>query len=134
MLPTMTIEAGVYEDPALQFSQGGKAWVTVKCILKDRRQVDGQWVDDDDSVWFVRVKAFGRVAENVAESVKRGDTIIASGRLQISKWKPEGGEERTYYDIVADMIGLSLRFKTYEAEAAAVSHSPSRQAEDPIPF
>lgn len=137
MLPTLTLVAGVYEDPELRFSQAGKAWVTVKTVVKDRKQVDGQWVDNDDSVWFVRVKAFGKLAENIAESVKRGDTIIAQGRLEHGKFQTQSGEDLETWDLLAEDVGLSMRFATYVREdAASLSRSPSRQPDpsEPVPF
>ena len=132
MLPTLTLVAGVYKDPELRFAPSGKAWVTIPTIVKNRKQVDGQWVDDDDSVWFVSVKAFDRMAENIAETVTRGDTIIAKGRLDHRTYQTDAGEKREAWDLVADDIGVSLRFAAYtRKDAPSPSHSPSRQAEQP---
>lgn len=115
MLPTIPLEAGVYEDPELRFSDKGTAWVTIRTVAKSRKK-DGQnnWIDGEP--WFVTVKAFGSLAEHVAESVQRGDTIIAVGRLDIEKWTGKDGEERTTFVVIADEIGLSLRWATYAKE------------------
>jgi single-strand DNA-binding protein len=138
MLPTLTIVGGVYEDPALRFAPSGKSWVTVKVVVKDRKKdTNGQWVDGE--AWFVRVKAFGDLAENIANSVTRGDTILVEGRLQIDKWETQDGQERTSYDLLAENVGLSLRWSTYtrdeaQAGAQATRSSPSRQQDDSPPF
>lgn len=135
----ITMTVGVYEEPEMRFSQSGNAWVTIKAIYKDRKKDQaGNWTDS--APMFLRVKAFGGIAENIANSVERGDTLVVSGKLQPDEWETKDGEKRTSYDLIVDEIGLSLRWATYTKEGAGdKSHSPSRQpaqesAQDPVPF
>lgn len=128
MTTPITLTVGVWKDPELRFAQGsGNAWCITECIYKDRKQnKSGAW--EDSAPLFLRVKTFGRMAENVANSVERGDTIMVTGRLTPEEYETQSGEKRTSYTITADEVGLSMRWNSYTRDGARdTSHSPSRQ-------
>ena len=67
-LPLVVGEFGLVADPEARFSASGTMWVTVRLVAKSRkRDQSGQWVDGDPC--FIDMVAFGKVAENFAESV-----------------------------------------------------------------
>jgi single-strand DNA-binding protein len=110
-----TIIAGVYEDPELRFSAAGKPWVTIRTVVKDRKKdSNNQWVDGPPR--FVTIKVFGPVAENVAETVQRGDSVIAVGKLDIEEYTTQSGEDRKVDVMIAEEIGVSLRWAAYRKE------------------
>jgi single-strand DNA-binding protein len=51
------------------------------------------------------------VAENVVESVQKGDSLVLTGRLSMSEWTTDEGQKRQSYQIQVDSVGLSLRWK-----------------------
>jgi single-strand DNA-binding protein len=110
VLPSITGEFGIVADPEAKFSQKGNLWVKMRVVAKDRkRDSTGQWTDGDPC--FLDAVAFGAVAENVVESVQKGDSLVLTGRLSMSEWTTDEGQKRQSYQIQVDSVGLSLRWK-----------------------
>lgn len=51
------------------------------------RSPSGDW-KSSKTHWFT-VKAWGRMAENIVSSIKKGDSLLVFGRLQVENWKNE---------------------------------------------
>lgn len=108
-LATITGEFGLVTDPELKFSNAGKAWVKFRGVTKERvRSAEGTWTDGRTT--FIDVVAFGKEAENLVESASKGDTVMVSGKLEQREWTDDDGAKRTSYRIVADEIGMSLKW------------------------
>lgn len=108
-LPVVSVEGGLVRDPELRFSGEGKAWAALRIVSKDRKRGSGgEWEDGDPT--FLDIVCFGKQAENVAESLSKGDAVIAFGRMKEREWTTDAGEKRTSFQLVADAIGLSLAF------------------------
>lgn len=109
-LPILHGEFRAVTDPELRFSPSGKAFANLRIAANSRRKNDaGEWVDDKSV--FLKVVCFGRVAENVAESITRGALIFVSGRLYGDEYETKDGEKRTQMTVMADAIGPSVTFK-----------------------
>jgi single-strand DNA-binding protein len=112
------------EDPELRFSAAGKAWATFKLTVKP--YVAGA-VEQPEPVYFSAV-CFGSLAENVCEMCRKGARVVVSGRLEVDAWTGRDGVERVSEKIIADAVGLDLRFvelsNKSEARARTVASSP----------
>lgn len=106
---TTTLVGTATRDGELSFSSNGKAIVAFGLAINPRKQVNGEWVDGDAQ--FYDVKAFGDVAENVAETVTKGMRVIVHGRLNYSTWEKDG-ERKSKVEVIADEIGPSLKWAT----------------------
>jgi single-strand DNA-binding protein len=51
-------------------------------------------------------------AEHAAESLSKGSRVMVLGRLQQRSWTAEGGSARSVVEVVAEELGLSLRWAT----------------------
>lgn len=97
-------------DPELIFTNGGTALAKFGMAVNRRWQQDGK---QQEEAHFFDVTAWRDLAENVAESIQKGDRVIVEGRLQFRTWEDkETGENRSKVDVVADDIGPSLRWAT----------------------
>lgn len=106
-LPRTTIEGALVVEPEIRFSATGKAWGKFRVACNDRQKAaDGSWTDGDTT--YLTVICFGRQAENLAESVRKGDTIMASGVLQQREWTDDGGVTRRDFDLKADQVAVSV--------------------------
>lgn len=103
------IEGGVVFAPELRFSAAGKAWAKVRIASKEQKP-DGRGGWEDGPTMFANVVCFGKMAENLIESVMVGDQIVVVGRLEESVWETKEGESRTDLQIIPDFLGVSLRF------------------------
>lgn len=105
-------EFGIVTEPQPRFSDAGKVWVSFRAVSKERvRGSDGAWTDGNRT--FTDIVAFGKEAENLVESAKVGDTVLIIGKLQQREWVEDDGTKRTSYRVVADQIGMSLKWSAY---------------------
>lgn len=128
-LPMAYGEYGIVKEPDMRFSNSGKAWLTVRCVAKDRKQENGSWVDGDPT--FIDIVVFGKQAENLYESAGKGDTIMVSGKLVQKQWEDNEGNKRSSYQITADQVGVSLRWapaKTGQMAGATKSIESVKEA------
>ena len=105
---TVTVVGNVTQDPELRFTPNGAA-VTNFSVAWNRK---GQ--NDEDVVSFFDVTCWSGLAENVAESIHKGDRVVVYGRLDQRSWENQEGERRSKVEIVADDVSPSLRWATVE--------------------
>lgn len=65
-----------------------------------------EWVDADTQ-WFT-VTVWRQLAENCAESLRRGDPVVLHGRLSAETWTNKGGMQVTSMEIEATFVGHDL--------------------------
>ena len=103
-----TIVGNLTRDPELRFSQAGMPITTLGVAWNRRRQ------DREDEVSFFNVVCFKQLAENVAESLRKGMRVVVYGTLQQRRWETVDGEQRAVVEILADDVAPSLSFATAE--------------------
>lgn len=110
MLLKVTGPVRLISDPELKFAQSGTPVASFRGVTDQKRknQATGEW--EDDKVMFVRVTAFKSLAEHLAGSLKKGDTVVLTGSIHASEWETNEGEKRTTIEILADEIGTSMRW------------------------
>lgn len=108
----ITIHGNLTDAPDLRFAEGsGNAWATFQVAENHRVKSDGKWADAPTE--FHHVKVFGSLAENIAESLHKGDRVVVTGETATREFTPKGANEKvTVVDIVADMVGASLQWAT----------------------
>ena len=60
----------------------------------------------------VPVKAYRRLAQNIATSIEKGQPLVVSGRQRISRWNREDGTQGTTVEVDALGIGHDLNYGT----------------------
>jgi single-strand DNA-binding protein len=109
----ITVIGNLTDDPELRFSESGRAIARFSVAVNRRKKgPDGEWVDQDPS--FHNVTAFGQLAENVAESFRRGQRVIVYGTIAQRHWQ-EDGDRRSTWQVVADDVGASAAYATVTA-------------------
>jgi single-strand DNA-binding protein len=76
----------------------------------------GEWVDGD-TTWYA-VAAWRVLADNVNESVRKGDAVIVHGRLRNETWKREDGQVSTTLTVEASFVGHDMSRGTSRFERA----------------
>lgn len=66
----------------------------------------GQWVDGA-TTWY-SVSAWRSLADNIADSVKKGDAVIVHGRLRSEEWEREDGKTSSTLVVEASFVGHDL--------------------------
>jgi single-strand DNA-binding protein len=111
-LPRFAVDGRLAAEPELRFSQAGKAVARLRVVASDRRknQNTGEW-EDGDTLWL-DVTCFDKLAENVCESVIKGDLILVSGKLRTEEWTDrDSNQKRSKITMVADSVAASLQFR-----------------------
>jgi single-strand DNA-binding protein len=134
-----TVQVGnLTDDPELRFTQNGTPVANFRLAVNQRvKEADGSWRDGDAS--FFKVNAWRDLAENVAESLGKGNRAVVLGRLRTRSWETNEGEKRTSTEIDADDVAPSLKWATARPERAERSRNGDRSTErgqfdDPPPF
>ncbi len=105
---TVTVVGNVTRDPELRFTPGGAA-VANFGLAWNRKNQDGE-----ETVSFFDVTCWRNLAENVAESLSKGNRVVVYGRLDQRSWESQEGERRSKVEIIADEVAPSLRWATAE--------------------
>jgi single-strand DNA-binding protein len=89
-----SIVGNLVEDPEVRFTNTGIAVTNLRVAVTQRVQQDGQWRGGDTS--FFKVNVWRGQAENLAESLGKGDRVMVTGRLRQRSWEtPRGGSARS---------------------------------------
>ena len=96
------IAANLVADPELKFGNSGKAYVRLR-VAESR----GEGKESN----FYDVTAFEQLAENIADSLHKGDRVIVDGYFDSARTYQTGaGETRIALDVIANEVTPSLRF------------------------
>ena len=112
-----TIIGNLVEDPEVRFTQSGIAVANLRVAVTQRVQQDGGWRDGDTS--FFKVNVWRGQAENLADSLGKGDRVMVTGRLHQRSWETPDGDKRSVTELEADEVGASLKFATAKVERAS---------------
>lgn len=85
--------------PELKFTAQGKAVATFSLAVNER------WKDSEgtpqESVQWIRVVSFGRLAEICGEYLTTGRQVFIEGKLQCRTWEDRSGEKRKSIEVLA---------------------------------
>jgi single-strand DNA-binding protein len=127
MSEPLAVRGLIATPPRDVVSGDGLDIVSFRMVSASRRfdAESGSWKDDQTN-WFT-VSAFRKLAVNSASSLKKGDRIMALGRLKIRDWD-NGERSGTSVEIDADAIGFDLNFAQGE-EPRVPSEEEDSEAE-----
>lgn len=99
-------------DPELRFTPTGKPVATFTVIEnRPRKNEAGEWEQNEPNVY--RAEAWEALAENVAESLRKGERVVFTGKVFTERWADkETGNDRTAQKVRISDVGPSLRYAT----------------------
>lgn len=112
----ITIIGNLTRDPELRTLNNGSVVANFTIASSERRfnRDTNQWEDGD--TLFLNCSAWDSshapLASNIANSLAKGMTVIAQGRLTTRTYETESHEKRTVVELRVDQIGPSLRRAT----------------------
>jgi single-strand DNA-binding protein len=103
----ITIVGNVMDDVVLKITRTGVPRLSFRVINSVRYldQDSEKWVDGKS--FAVRVTAWRDLAENVADSIRKGDPVIIRGRISSSHYIKDESS-RISYEVEPDSIGHDL--------------------------
>ena len=91
--------------PEVRYSASGNAIANVTVATTDSWK-DRQSGERQERTEWHRVVFFNRLAEIVAEYLKKGSQVFIEGRIQTRKWEDKDGNERWTTEIVANEMQM----------------------------
>ena len=114
------------QDPEIRYAPSGTAVCNFSIAV-------GYKYKDEESTEWVRVVAFGKLAEIIGEYVHKGKQLFVSGRMQTRSWEDKDGNKRYTTEIIANNVQFLGRGDTQQPPVTPTSSHTSPEEED-IPF
>jgi single-strand DNA-binding protein len=122
-LPEVTLAGTLTADPDLRFTPAGLAVCnfTVACNPRTLNRQTGQW--EDGEATFLRCTVWRQVAENVGNSLRKGQRVLVTGALRQRSYEKDG-EKRYAFELDVTEIGASLKWANVEVRKVARTDGP----------
>ncbi len=137
---TITLTGHLTADPELRFTQSGTAVTNFTVATNPRRfdKTTGGYVDGEPL--FLRCTAWKQLADNAAESFRRGDRVIVAGALRTNSYETREGDKRSSIELTVTEMGASVQFAQItiskpartDSAAAADAHSGGHDEQPPF--
>jgi single-strand DNA-binding protein len=128
----ITIVGNLVAEPRISYVRDGVPVASFR-IASNRRRFDrstGEWRDGD--TLYATVTCWRGLAENVAASLRKGQSVIVTGRLSVRDYETKDGDKRQSVEIDAVAVGADLSrvvVFTKRTERTQLSERPSATAE-----
>jgi single-strand DNA-binding protein len=106
MSNNITITGKVGQDPELRFTPGGMAVLTFSVA-------DTYGKDDKKKTTWHNITVFSKLAENVANTIAKGSTVIIVGRYEQDEFTKKDGTKGKSVKVIADEVGVSCRWNAW---------------------
>lgn len=122
--PVITIAGNLTRDPELRFTQSGTAVADFSIAVTPRtyNKQTQEWEDGDPQ--FYRCSVWRDAAENVAETLRKGMRVIATGRVSLRSYENRDGQQRSELSLQVDEVGPSLRYARAQVTKAPTGGTP----------
>ncbi len=109
--PYIQLSGNLGGDPQLRYTPNGTPVLDFRVATTQRKRIgDNEWADGE-TLWF-DVTCWKQLAENVAESLHKGDRVNVSGLLAQSSYTREDGTVATKLVINGSKVGVDLSRST----------------------
>jgi single-strand DNA-binding protein len=105
------ITGNLVRDPELRSTASSTA-VANFSVADNRRWADPATGERREATTYVDVVAWGDLGRHVAESLRQGDRVTVSGRLEQRSWQTDQGDRRSKLEVTAADVAASLRWVT----------------------
>ena len=131
----VTVVGNLVAEPRISYLKDGQPVASFRLASTPRRfdRSTSEWKDGD--TLFTSVTCWRALAENVFQSLKKGNSVIVIGRLSVRPYETKDGDKRQSVDIDAMAVGPDLGRATTiikRAERTAQSTQDASGAEPPV--
>jgi single-strand DNA-binding protein len=129
----LTVRGRLTTEPELRFTPSGAGVVNFTLASQASKfdKNSNEWKDQPTKFWRCAAWNQGKLtrAENIANMLKKGDSIIVYGELTTREYETKEGEKRSADEIRVESIGKDL---TFHGQAyAANERTENAITEDP---
>ncbi|MDH2365415.1 single-stranded DNA-binding protein [Providencia rettgeri] len=105
MLNEVNIIGHLGNDPEIRYQPSGDAIATMSIGCSERWR-DKKTGEQKEKTEWIRVVAFGKLAENVGEYLKKGSLVFVKGKFRTRKWQDQSGQDRYSTEVTVGMDGI----------------------------
>lgn len=120
-LNQIMIAGRLTSDPELKTTQNGKEFCDFQ-IAVNRPSSPGA----ESSADFIPCRAWSKTAQFISNYFKKGQAIFVQGRLNVSKYAAQDGQERVFYNVMVN----NAQFVESKAREAVSSSELNNSASD----
>lgn len=106
----VNVTGNLTEDPELRYTNSGTPYARLR--IAENHQFTNRDGNKVEKTSYHTVVCWRELAENVANSVRKGMRVMVSGRQEDRSFQTESGENRNVKEITADEVGASMRWAT----------------------
>jgi len=88
------------DTPEIRYTHGGSAYAKFSVAINNDKKNRSTESWDKDTIW-VKVTAWGDMAERVGENCQKGDSVVVLGRLDQGEWTDDQGNKRNHPSVNA---------------------------------
>jgi single-strand DNA-binding protein len=128
MIP-VTLVGNLTADPELRFTPSGAAVASFTVAVSKRIKEGDVWKDGPSS--FVRCSVWRQYAENVGDSLVKGNRVIVAGQMQQREYEDKDGTKKSVWECQVDDVGPALRYsiaKPVKAERTSQNYGQTNTA------
>lgn len=129
----LTIVGNLVDDPEVRFTTKGVACANFSVAVNHKTfdATTKRW--EDVRTDFHRVTVWRSLAENVAESLRKGDRVVVVGHLGSSQYEDREGNKRISWEITATSVGPDLMFASATPKKTEY-HNAKKSGSKPDPW
>ena len=121
-LNKVMIIGNLARDPEIRYTNNNQAIANMTVACSDS-WTDKQGNKQDKTEW-VRVVAFGKLAEVIEKYQKKGSKVYFEGKLQTRQWTDKEGQERYTTEVVVDGFSGKMLMLSGKSDGAAPLFKP----------
>ncbi len=118
-------------DPELRYTPSGLAIASFGIAVNSPIGKDDSGNPKTETL-FIDATAFGRLAETIAEYLKKGAPIFVEGRLRYRTWEDNNGNRRSKHEIVVNNFQFLASREKQSSSVASEIETPTE--DEDIPF
>jgi single-strand DNA-binding protein len=124
MTTPITIVGNLTDEPELRFTPNGAAVVRFSIAVNRRTYDKAKQAWTEAGVDYHRVQAWQGLAENIAETLTKGQRAIVFGDLEQQHWvDKKTGEKKSSWLVIASSVGPDLTWATAKVTKARRQNS-----------
>ena len=106
----ITFRGRLTADPDLRYDSEGRAFARLRVAVNRRVKRGDDWDDAPPTFWDVACN--GRLAENVDQSLAKGNPVAVTGQVITEEWTDKDGDTRRSLKVRASDVAVSLEWAT----------------------
>jgi single-strand DNA-binding protein len=106
------VSGNLIKDPELSFTRFGVPKCTFTLAVNHGSYQEGKWKEEEPT--FISVTAWRELAENVNESLNKGDGVVVSYLMKQARYTARDGSQASRLVFTATDVGASLKRATMQ--------------------